>query len=100
MGPESVEPSLPGLPVLLDPSRDVLKLRRAEAALASPADLLGEHEVCILEHPHVFLDAVEGEAERLGQLADRGGTGREQLEDSAAGRIREREERPVQRGGR
>jgi hypothetical protein len=43
----------------------------------------------------VLLDAVEGHAERLGQLTDGGGTGREQLEDRAARRIREGEERAM-----
>src|SRR5919204_107489 len=93
---EAVGPPLPGPPVLLDPSRHVLKLRGTQAALASPSHLLGEHELCILEHPHVLLDAVERQAERLGQLTDGGGTVREQLEDSAARRIREREERAIE----
>ena len=96
MGPESVEPDLPGLAILLDPSRRVLELRGPEAALASPSHLLGDHEVRILQNPHVLLDAVEGQAERVRQLTDGGGTSREQLEDPAAGRIREGEERTIE----
>jgi RibD C-terminal domain len=92
MGAESVEASVPGALVLLDPSRRVLELRGPQAALAGPSHLLGDHEVCILQHLHVLLDAVEGEAERLRQFTDGGGTRPEQLEDPAAFRIREGEE--------
>jgi hypothetical protein len=89
---------VPGAPVLLDPSRRLLQLRGPEPALASPSHLLGDHEVRILQHPHVLLDAVEGQAEGLSQLADGGGTGFEELEDPAARRIREGEERAIEGG--
>jgi hypothetical protein len=44
----------------------------------------------------VLLDAVERQAERLGQLADRGRTAAEPLEDAAARRIRQGEERSIE----
>ena len=73
-----------------------MELRGAEAAFASPSHLLGNHEVGVLEDPHVFLDAIEGQTEWLRQLTDCGGMRREQLEDPAACRIREGEERAIQ----
>jgi hypothetical protein len=72
--------------------------RGAEAALASPADLLGDDEVGALEDPDVLLDPVERQAGRPRELADRRRAAAEALEDPAARRIRQREERVVERG--
>lgn len=44
----------------------------------------------------MLLDAVEGQAEWFRELTDGGGMNREQLEDPAACRIREGEERPIE----
>jgi hypothetical protein len=46
--------------------------------------------------PSVLLDAVEREAERLGELADRGRPAAEALQDAPARRIRQGEERPIE----
>jgi hypothetical protein len=83
--------------VRVDPIGRILQVRGPEPALAGAPDLGGDHEVNLLEDPDVFLHAVEGETERLGQLADRRRRGRQPLEDAAPGRIREGEERPVER---
>jgi hypothetical protein len=64
--------------------------------LARAAHLLGGHEVGALEDPDVLLDPVDGQAERLRKLADRGRPPAETLEDPAPGRVREREERAVE----
>jgi hypothetical protein len=87
---------LPRAAVVLDPTRRVLELCGPQAALASPPDLLGDDELRILQHPHVLLDAVERQAERLRQLTERGRMRGEELEDPASGRIREGEERPIE----
>jgi hypothetical protein len=84
--------------ILLDPSRGVLELLGPQAAFTSSSHLLGDHEVRTLQHPYVLLDAVESQAERLRQLADGGGTSREQLEDPAACRIGQGEERVIEVG--
>ena len=44
----------------------------------------------------MLLEAVERQAERLGELADRGRSAREPFEDPPARRVRPGEERPIQ----
>jgi hypothetical protein len=83
--------------VLLDPLGRLGQRRRAEPALAGTSDLLGRDEVGALEDPDVLLDPVERQPERLGELADRGRTADETLEDAAPRRVREGEERAVER---
>src|SRR5215218_3782149 len=80
----------------VDPPCRLLEVRRAEPALSRPADLRGDHEIDLLEDADVLLDAVERQAERLGELADRGRSAAKALEDAAACRVREGEERPMQ----
>jgi hypothetical protein len=65
-------------------------------ARAGAPDLRRDHETDLLEDPDVLLDAVEGEPERLGQLADRRRPPSEVLEDAPPGRVREGEERAVE----
>jgi hypothetical protein len=69
-------------------------LRRTESTLARAADLFGDDEVDGLEDADVLLDAVERQAERLGELADRSRPAPELLEDAPARRVREGKERP------
>ena len=58
-------------PVAVDPACRVVELRWAEPALARAANLLGDDEVDGLEDADVLLEAIERQAERLGELADR-----------------------------
>jgi hypothetical protein len=89
VGAEPVEPALPGAPVVVDPARCVLELGGTELAFAGAPDLRRDDEVDLLEDPDVLPDAVEGETERLCQLADRCRPTRQSLEDAAPCRIRE-----------
>jgi hypothetical protein len=81
---------------VVDPLRGILELGGTEPALAGAPDLPRDHEIHFLEDPDVLLHPVEREPERLGQLADRRRSVAEALEDAPAGRIREREERPIE----
>src|SRR5918997_1514086 len=96
VGPEPVQPALPRPAVVLDPPGRVLEARGAEAALARPADLGGDDEVDLLEDADVLLDAVERQPQGLGELADGGRSAAEALEDAAARRVREGEERAIE----
>jgi hypothetical protein len=84
--------------VPLDPLGRVAEGRRAEPALARTADLRGRDEVGALEDADVLLDPVEGQPERLRELADRGRAAAEPLEDLAPRRVGEGEERVVESG--
>ena len=64
--------------------------------MSRAANLLGDDQIGALEDPDVLLDPVDGQAERLRQLADRRRAVAEALEDPAPGRIREGEECPVE----
>ena len=82
--------------VLLDPLRCVFQLFAAKPAFSSPSDLLGGHEICLLEYPDMFLEAGERHAVGLCQLADRCGTAPEALEDVPARRIGQSREGAVE----
>jgi hypothetical protein len=69
----------------------------AEPALARPAHLLGLYEAGELQDPDVLLDPIEGQARRPRELAQRRGTAPQALENAPPRRVREREERRVQR---
>src|SRR3954447_5057207 len=96
VGAEPVEAALPDAAIGLDPDRGVLQLCRAEPAFAGAADLLRDHEVDLLEDPDVLLEAVERQAERLGQFADCRRPAGEPLEDAPARRVGEGEERAIE----
>jgi hypothetical protein len=70
---------------------------RAESALARPAYLLRLDEAGELENPDVLLDPVEGQARRLGQLAQRRGAAAQALENAPPLGVGEREECRVER---
>jgi hypothetical protein len=95
---EAIEAALPGAAVALDPLRDLGQPRRAEAAFASPADLLGDDEIGALEDPDVLLDPVQRQAERPGEVADRRRPAAQALQDPAPRGIRQGEECVVERG--
>jgi FAD/FMN-containing dehydrogenase len=96
MVPEPVDPGLPGTPVLVHPLHCLAELSGAEPALAGSPDLRAGDEIDLLEDPDVLLHAVQGETERLGQLAYRGRPPPEPLDDAAASAIGQREERAVE----
>src|SRR4051794_6007694 len=95
IGAEAIQAARPRPPVAVDPARRVVELRRAEPALPRTTDLRGDHQIDRLEDADMLLDAIEREAERLGQLADRGGSAGEPFEDAPARRVRKREERSI-----
>jgi hypothetical protein len=82
--------------VALDPVGRLGETRWPETALASAAHLRGDDEIGALEDPDMFLDPVDRQAERPGELADRGGSSAQALEDPAPRRIRQGEERRVE----
>jgi hypothetical protein len=82
----------------LDPRARVAERRgRAEPALARPADLLGLDEAGVLQDPDVLLDPIEGQARRPRELAQRRGAAAQALYNAPPLRVREREERRVER---
>jgi hypothetical protein len=96
MALEAIEAPLPREAVAIDPRGRLAEARRPEPAVTGAAELLGDDEVGTFEDPDVLLDPVDGQAERLRQLADRCRAAPEALEDATAGRVREGEERAVQ----
>lgn len=82
----------------LDPLAGLPEWRgRPEPALAHPAHLLGLDQTGELQDADMLLDAVEGQARRPRQLAQCRRAGAQALEDASPLRIREREERGVER---
>jgi hypothetical protein len=71
------------------PRRLFVQSSRAEPAVPDPSDLLRRHQARAFEHLHVLLEAREGHLEVLGELADRGVTAPEALENAAAGGVGE-----------
>jgi hypothetical protein len=84
---------------VVDPLRCILELGGTQLARTGAPDLRRDHEIDLLEDPDVLLHPVEGEPERLGQLADRRRSAAEALEDAAAGRVREGEELAIEGRG-
>jgi hypothetical protein len=82
----------------LDPLAHLTERRgRAQPALAHPAHLLGLDQAGELQDPDVLLDPVEGQARRPRELAQRRGAAAEALENAPPLRVREREERRIER---
>src|SRR6266508_4054691 len=88
-GVQPVEAPLPLLPVHLDPLHRVLQAFGTEAAVPGPSDLLGRDQPRLLEDLDVLLHPGEGDAERLGQLADGRRPPGETDEDPPSRRIRQ-----------
>src|SRR4051794_34671332 len=88
--PEAIQTGVEHLRVRHDPLLYVIQAPRTEAAAPSPADLLGRHELGVLEDPYVLLQPGQRHPERLRQLADGGAPLTQTLEDAPARGVRER----------
>ena len=93
---QSDELTLDGDAPRVDPLFGLGQDRRVERAGAHPADLLASHQPGGLQHGDMLAHGGQAHRQRFGQLADRGRSGRQPLEDAAAGGIGERLEHGVE----
>ena len=93
---EPVEPPLPDRPLVMDPSLDVPKGIRLDVAGTDAAYLLRGHQRARLEHLQVLHHRGQGHRQGLCELAHRGRTSHEPLDDQPARGVGESLEDPIE----
>src|SRR5580765_5896644 len=93
---EAVEALVPAAAISLNPVGDVVEPPRAEIAMPRPAALLGGDELSFLQDPDVLLETGQRHLTGSRELADRGATATEPLEDCSASRVGQRGHRSIQ----
>lgn len=96
---ESVEALLPECAVMGDPVGCGRERLRIETAVVDPPLAPALQETGLFENLEVLRDRGQRHVERLRQIGDACLSESQPREDSAAGRVRERGERPVERAG-